>query len=183
MKRLGQPLSPRACERDLLPIALRAFVPPPKAAKGFRKSRKSGPSEWSLVWDCETTTAVSHQLRFGTYQVYRGVQLEEIGIFLDPRSLTKVEQVLLRRYASGHKLRLLSTDKFIDDIFYGIGYELRATIIGFNLPFDLSRLAIRHGPARGRTMRGGFTFQLSKNPWKPRVQIKHLSSRAALIQF
>jgi hypothetical protein len=183
MKRPRQPLSLQSRERDLLPIAVRAFVPPPKSAKGFRKSRKSGPSEWALVLDCETTTEVSHQLRFGTFQVYNGVQLIEAGIFFDPSSLTRPEQDLLRRYASDHQLRLLSKDQFVDDIFYGMGYELRATIIGFNLPFDLSRLAIRHGPARGRTMRGGFTFQLSKNPWKPRIQIKHLSSRAALIQF
>jgi hypothetical protein len=60
---------------------------------------------------------------------------------------------------------------------------LAATIVGFNLPFDLSRLAIRHGSARGRTMRGGFTFQLSRDPWRPRVQVKHLSARSALIQF
>jgi hypothetical protein len=80
-------------------------------------------------------------------------------------------------------MRAMTVEAFIEEIFYGIGYELRATIVGFNLPFDISRLAIRHGSARGRTMRGGFTFQLSKNPWKPRVQVKHLSAKAALIQF
>ncbi len=32
-------------------------------------------------------------------------------------------------------------------------------------------------------MRGGFSFKLSENEFLPRVQIKHLSSRAAFIQF
>ena len=41
-------------------------------------------------------------------------------------------------------------------------YDLRASIVGFNLPFDISRLAIKHGSARGKAMRGGFTFKLSR---------------------
>jgi hypothetical protein len=42
---------------------------------------------------------------------------------------------------------------------------------------------MRHGAARGKTMKGGFTFQLSNDPWKPRVQVRHLNARASLIQF
>jgi hypothetical protein len=66
--------------------------------------------------------------------------------------------------------------------FMAWAYDLRATIVGFNLPFDLSRLAVAHGPARGK-MRGEFSFQLSENERKARIQIKHLSARASLIQF
>jgi hypothetical protein len=71
---------------------------------------------------------------------------------------------------------------FVADVFYPIGYERHATIVGMNLPFDLSRLAISHGPAR-RKMRGGFSLQLSPSSRRPRVQTKHLSSHAALIRF
>jgi hypothetical protein len=116
-------------------------------------------------------------------ELYKGQERIEGGIFLDPASLTEEERGLLYSYAARHQLCAMHVDAFIEDVFYGIGYELRATIVGFNLPFDLSRLAIRHGSARGKTMRGGFTFQLSKDPWKPRVQVKHLSAKAALIQF
>jgi hypothetical protein len=41
---------------------------------------------------------------------------------------------------------------------------------------------VRHGAARGK-MRGGFTFELSENERKARIQIKHISGRASLIQF
>src|ERR1019366_8434969 len=109
--------------------------------------------------------------------------LNEVGIFFDAEILESTEQSLLQAYASTHGLKLMTKAQFVDDVFYGIAYELRAAIVGFNLPFDLSRLAVRYGPARGKTMRGGFTFQLSSNPWKPRVQVKHLSARAAFIQF
>jgi hypothetical protein len=158
---------------------LRAFVPPPEPPKGKRKPRKSGPSEWTLVFDCETNTELSHQLRFGAYQVYQGVKLVEAGVFIDPDSLTNEEEDLLKCYASSRKLRLLTKQQFVEDVFYGMAYDLRATIVGFNLPFDLSRLAIRHGTAKGKTMRGGFSLQLSTNRWRPRVQIKHLTGPVA----
>jgi hypothetical protein len=72
--------------------------------------------------------------------------------------------------------------EFVEDILFKRGYELRATAIGFNLPFDISRLALGWVPARGK-MRGGFSFKMSEKWWRPHVQIKHLSGRAAFIQF
>ena len=96
--------------------------------------------------------------------------------------LSVAEQELLAAFAKSHGLKCMTKAAFIDDIFYGLGYDLRATILGFNLPFDLSRLATRHHSARGK-MRGGFSFQLSEDKWKARVQVKHLAARAALIQF
>jgi hypothetical protein len=54
--------------------------------------------------------------------------------------------------------------------------------VGFNLPFDLSRVALHHGSAR-RNMRGGFTFKLSGDKRRPYLQIKHLSQKSALIRF
>lgn len=55
-----------------------------------------------------------------------------------------------------------------------------AQIVGFNLPFDLSRLAIRHSSAR-RTMKGGFSLTLAED--RPHVVVKHLSQQSALIRF
>ena len=72
--------------------------------------------------------------------------------------------------------------KFVEDVFFRRGYDLRATIVGFNLPFDIARLPVGWTPARGK-MRGGFSFKLSEKRWRPRVQVKHLSGRAAFIQF
>jgi hypothetical protein len=134
------------------------------------------------VFDTETTTDAGQALRFGSYQERNGRALIESGLFYDPEALTHEEQVILRAYASTRGMKVLTREQFVEDVFYGFGYDLRATIVGFNLPFDLSRLAEAHAPAR-TGMRGGFSFRLSKNPYKPRLQIRHLSSRAALIQF
>jgi hypothetical protein len=79
-------------------------------------------------------------------------------------------------------LMALTHDDFVDDYLFGKAYRLRARIVGFNLPFDISRLAIDHGVARG-AMYGGFTFTLSRQKIWPNVRIKHLSRRSALIDF
>lgn len=174
---------------DHLPVALRAFAGPqfselPDATKGISKRRKSrlGASPWAIIFDTETATDAGQSLRFGTYQVRHGGALHATGIFYDPEGVTADELEALRRHAEANELRLLTRDAFADDIFFGIGWQLRATIIGFNLPFDISRVAIGHNSARTE-MRGGFTFKLSRQKIYPNVQVKHLSQRAAFIRF
>jgi hypothetical protein len=171
--------------RDRLAISVRAFVPPPPEEPHPNKRGKSRrqPSDLTLIFDTETMTTSAQSFRFGSYQVRRKGELSETGIFYDAAILTDEDQRVLRDFAAKRGLKCMPVSDFIEKVFYGIGYDLRAAIVGFNLPYDISRLAIRHGSARGKTMRGGFTFQLSSNPWKPRVQVKHLSARAALIQF
>ena len=169
--------------RDLLTVAIRAYVPVSTAHKPSGKRRKQrGPSEWTLVFDTETTTDASQQLRFGAFQLRKGETRHSAGLFYDASVLSLTEQQLVKKYATENDLSCTTVSEFVDDVFFGQAYELRANIVGFNLPFDISRLAVRHGFARGK-MKGGFSFQLSSDPWKPRVQIKHLSSRMALIQF
>jgi len=185
--------APEGCPME---IAVRAYVcktdaspqntvyTPPK--KSFRR-KTDAPSKWALVFDTETTTDEAQKLRFGTYQIRKDSELIDSGVFYDAETLSKAEQKTLRKYAEKHELTLLTVQEFIEDMFFGVGYAYRASIVGFNLPFDISRLAIDHSQARttpyNKIMRGGFTFKLSKNHWQPRVQIKHISSRDSFIQF
>lgn len=167
---------------DHLEIALRAYVPP------RRKPNRSrwpdlGPSEWTLIFDCETTTDAAQALKFGVYQVRKGSELWEAGLFLNPETLTRREILVIRSFATKNNYACMTAAEFVENVFFRIGYDLRATIVGFNLPFDISRLAIRHGPSRGPTMKGGFSFQLSPNRNWPNIQIKHLNNRVSLIRF
>ena len=172
---------------DHLPISLRAFA---KADSGKDRSQNpsndgtilQGPSEWTLVFDCETTTDASQKLRFGTYQVRFEGGLFESGIFYDADSVTPDEHVMLQEYADQAELKLISQYEFIHEIFYDLGFSYRAAIVGFNLPFDLSRIAIGHGSAR-KSFAGGFSLNFSDSRHLPNVQIKHQSSKAAFIQF
>jgi hypothetical protein len=188
---------------DRLVIALRAYVrkAPKKPKKGSKPPRttlpgtinwrdlapRTKPSDWVLVFDCETRTTPDQRLRFGGYQLrYKG-EVWESGAFYEPDVLSTDELAILRRFiddeqsnSDGECICLRTRAEFVDEIFYRSAYAVGAQIVGFNLPFDLSRLAIRHASAR-RSMKGGFSLTLSED-WPP-VAVKHLSQRAALIRF
>lgn len=173
---------------DHLPLAIRAYAAPqvvagmePPKPKGKRRPSRAGASPWQVVFDTETTSCAGQALRFGTYQVRYAGELKEAGIFYAPDGVTPAELNALRRHAVTAGLRLLNRDEFADQIFFAIGWQLRATIIGFNLPFDISRIAIRHSSAR-TGMRGGFSFKISKQKIYPNIQVKHLSQRMAFIR-
>lgn len=182
-------------ERDSATIALRAYacrsstkIPLPESThKKPYKKRGSKPSDWVLVFDTETSTDAAQKLKFGTYQVRKADDLIEAGLFYDPEAINSKELNILIGYAQKNELKILRAEEFVEEIFYGVGYAYRATIVGFNLPFDISRLALEHTTARqsrfNKIMHGGFTFKLSDNSFNPRVQIKHISSRNSFIQF
>ena len=131
-----------------------------------------------MTFDTETGTDPAQQLRIGAYQLRRGVRLTEKGVFYDPQSLTADEAALLASYGERHGYRLLTVREFVDEVFYGQAYDKRGTIVGANLPFDISRLACHHAAARkwtppknkkpraksDKSMIGGFTFKLTRRP-------------------
>jgi hypothetical protein len=167
---------------DHLIVSLRAYVTraPTKAKKSKgeekRGQRPAGqkqyppripPSDWVLVFDCETRTTPDQHLRFGAYQLRNKGRLFERGAFYEPEVLSAEDLTVLSEVVTeelersdGERVRLLTRDQFVDEVLYGSGRDVGAQIVGFNLPFDISRLAIDHDSAR-RSMRGGFTFKLS----------------------
>jgi hypothetical protein len=210
---------------DRLIIALRAYITrapkkPKAGAKVTKYEMQAGravdwrkyvlrvpPSDWVLVCDCETRTTPDQRLRFGAYQLRYEGQVWERGAFYEPEVLTPDDLAVLRQVmadeeanADGERVRLLTRAAFADEVFYGSGYAVGAQIVGFNLPFDLSRLAIHHASARAvtpprtpqeieagapkkepnRSMAGGFSLTLSED-WPP-VIVKHLSQRSAFIR-
>ncbi|WP_336490662.1 hypothetical protein [Methylobacterium nigriterrae] len=173
---------------DYLPLSIRAYAEPiggrARPSSGDARRLTTSPSEWTLVFDTETTTDAAQELRFGAYQVRQGEELHEAGIIYneDTAILPLDQRTILEAYAREHGHRFLTRAAFIDEVFFGIGYDLRATIVGHNLPFDISRLAVRHGIARG-SMYGGFSFTLSEHKFRPALQVKHLTQRISLIRF
>jgi hypothetical protein len=176
-----------------LPIRLRAYTVRNVAKRSFEGPPPLGPSDWTLTFDCETTIDAAQRLRFGAFQLRKGGVIKRWGYFYDPDRPAADFETLQAVAVGGAEL--ITVRQFVDWIIFGRIYELGGTIIGFNLPFDLSRLAIGHGSARkGRkpedpdkeadsSMRGGFTFRLSRNTDRPRLQVRHISSRMAFIRF
>jgi hypothetical protein len=148
-----------------LPIAIRAYTEhPDREALGARPpTAEANSSEWTLVFDCETSTDSTQQLRVGFFQVRRKGTLEVEGLFYSPEAISPGEELLLRRYAQTRRLPVHTCRDFCSEIFLKYAYTRHGPVVGFNLPFDLSRIAVDHGPAR-RNMRGGFSFQLTRKP-------------------
>jgi hypothetical protein len=170
---------------DFLRLALRTYAEPPDGARvSDSKSRRGSNAlpAWAICFDTETTIDPSQHFRFGTYQVRWMRELRERGIFYDPNALSTEDMDALRAYASKHGLKLLTLSEFVEEIIFGIGYDRRAAIIGFNLPFDISRLASEWASAR-LDMRDGFTLRLSSSRYRPHIQVKHISQSVALIRF
>jgi hypothetical protein len=136
---------------------------------GRRKSKKRAshkrPRKWppyALVFDCETRTDELQSLTFGSFRLLRNVyggdsEVLEEGLFYDPDELSPSEVRVLTRYAArkraatssdavSHKLLLLAKPQFIRKVFFPHA-EAGSLIVGFNLPFDLSRIASDARPA------------------------------------
>lgn len=153
-------------------------------ARPPRAYRDLGPSDWSLTFDTETTTDFSQRLRVGAYEIRRREKLVESGLFYDPEALHEGELSLITSYACENGLRLLHMTDFVEKVFFRIVSDRRGTLIGANLPFDLTRLAIDHGPAkRNRAMRGGFSLVLTPDNRRPHIQLKRVGARATLIRL
>lgn len=176
-----------ACERigglivipdpEPLPIALRAYAPPPT-----RDQKPVAPSDYTLVFDCETTSDTVHALRFGAFQVRNGDALERSGFFFDPEGLDAGELALLQKVGREELVDVIPVCEFVEDAFFRVAYDLGGLCVGFNLPFDLSRLALRDKASRGQ-FKGGFSFELTEDEERPRVRVQHRSSTSALIEF
>ena len=169
---------------DELRIAVRAYgAPQGKQAYKVEFSMRD-PSKRYLIFDCETTTDETQRLRIGAYQLrYEGELRErEKGLFFNPDTLTRSEIRLVEHYARTKRLKLITLREFLDKVFVRVGYHWSANVIGFNLPFDLARIAEGHSKARGK-MRPGFSLETAPKGQKgPRIRIKHIS-RACLMEF
>lgn len=169
---------------DRLIIQLRAYVA--TRPKSGRRPDRRWTSDIAVIFDTETTTDPSQRLRFGAYQIRHAGGLLERGVFY-AEDLPAADLAVLRtafaeeeQTDDGERLLVRTRAEFVEEVIFKWGFELGGLIVGLNLPFDLSRIAISHTYGK-RDMKGGFSFTLAEG--RPNVRIKHLSQRAAFINF
>jgi len=153
-----------------------------------------------LVFDTETRTDATQRLLFGSYRfIVQGECLEE-GLFYaddmsgsERRILEKYVKIYRPEVSDGgaQQLHLLTRHEFVKKL-YRAAYKGRCLLVGFNLPFDLSRIAYDFAAARG-DFAGGFSLGLwpyvdkdgreHRNQYRPRLGIKHIDSKRALKGF
>jgi hypothetical protein len=161
--------------------------------------------QYVLVLDTETTIDALQSLNFGVYQFCEigadgnYASLEE-GLFYADDLESRQSEVLQRyvrdknkeRAKGESKLRLYDRRLFVEKVMYA-AIQAGAAIVAFNLPFDLSRLAVEYRVARGAGGRG-WSFVVFRyrskakgewlpNSFRPRVQLRPKDSKAAFIRL
>jgi len=190
---------------DLLPIALRVHTRriEKEATKSRRASSRLGPrwGELVLILDTETRTDASQALTFGSARLCcwkSDARLECVREYLfhsddlekqDPHGFACLKKYA-REHRKEHRLELVSRRTFLDRVFW-LAFKSKTLIAGFNLPFDLSRLSVTWTEGRERYANGfslviwdlvdKATGKRRENRFRPRVRIKHLDSKRALM--
>jgi hypothetical protein len=189
---------------EWLPIAVRAYTPPTRPLRDPKKAprgagRRPDTPELVLVLDTETTTDATQRLLFGRWRVYQDGRCISEGLF-SADDLPTPDRAILADYLRSHSaetdepqpLLLLTRHQFLTDVFWPVAYKGRGLVVGFNLPFDLVRLSIGWGTARGRLYGGGFSLAVAsyvkdrrtlENRYRPRIAVKSLDSKRALLGF
>jgi hypothetical protein len=185
-----------------LPISVRVY--PEAHAPELERARSNMPrlKTWRrpdamLVFDTETRIDATQRLTFGSYRFIADGKCQEEGLFHGPDLPDKDHNVLVgyaaqrSAEAANKELKLLTLQQFLSK-FYLAAYKGRCLLVGFNLPFDLSRLARNFSTARGR-FAGGFSLGLwsyidesgieLEDKFRPRIAIKHIDGKRALKGF
>ncbi|MDA0525487.1 DNA polymerase domain-containing protein [Methanococcoides alaskense] len=126
-----------------------------------------------FVFDTETTVDSYQNLKIGYFQVYQEDFYQQEGLFYDPSMLNEKETECIVDYASKHNIELYTSEEFVEDVFYPEVYKLKSRCIGYNLAFDISRLAFVCNSSRNWS-KGGFTFTLSKKKSNPQLIVRKM---------
>jgi hypothetical protein len=153
----------------------------------------------ALVWDTETTLDLEQTLNFGVWRFCELQGAEYIatqeGLFYRDGLAAKDIRTIVT-YAQSHladglvgtaapQLAVRSRGEFVERVFWD-SVRAGALVTGFNLPFDIARIATHWRPARN----GGFSFVLSQlsqkhveNRHRPRIRITPLNGVAEKIEL
>jgi hypothetical protein len=158
-----------------------------------------------LVFDTETTTNTSQSLTFGAFRrcelvgdEYRCV---EEGLLHADHAPSKDRRILtdyagrehaelgIKAFPPKLTLAVLSRATFVEKYFWKC-LQSGGMVVGFNLPFDLSRLAVEWRPSRNRgwslvlsLRRSRKTGAWEANPHRPRVRITAKDSHSAFLSL
>jgi len=169
-----------------------------------RHPRRHGVTE-VLAFDTETRTDFAQRFMFGVWRIVVDGACVEEGILVAD-GLGGSEIAVLDNYVATHdanvapgcdrQLVVMGQRQWVNERLFIYGVRRRATVVGFNLPFDLAALARYSSPARaGRRLAvysGGWSLALWGRPdaaggWiengRPRVLVRRLSRHAAFIGF
>jgi hypothetical protein len=188
-------------------IFLRALAVPAKKKKKHkgrgkrrRRTRANNRRKWpkhALVFDTETRTTADQSLTFGVYRLCALVNgsyvVIEEGIFYADDLRAKDRKVIenyLRTAVSDvasfpPRFPLYSRSEFMKRVFWPAIKYNGALVVGFNLPFDLARLALDW--SRGDKDEWSLVMSRyangAENRNRPRITIQPIDSKKAFIKL
>jgi hypothetical protein len=181
-------MSPDTPETETLPVYLRVHTRP-KKERGKWEPNDPPPNDnlW-LVFDTETTTDYRQNLRFGVAQIYAFGNLTRTVVFYEPTTTTEKERETITEYTRAHGFDSMSREDFVREVFLPLALDQRVVVVGFNLPFDLSRLAVDFSPKRNVKSTEAWTLRLlppnhPSFPYTPGLRIQHVDGRKSFISF
>jgi hypothetical protein len=200
---------------EYLPVAVRAWPHPSTTTEtdqsrldleAWSPNEPATPSPFrTIVFDTETTTDYAQRLLYGSYRLYvdrtvPGATCVQEGLVYaddlpcrDPVGFAILQAYVASRPAAtaagkSKRIRLLSRSEFVKEILWRWGYQQQATVVGFNLPFDLTRLAV--GATRGRGRNHGATSLIVwlrtngiEDKYRPRIILRPIDGQRTLISF
>jgi hypothetical protein len=170
-----------------VPVFLRVVEEPVKPRKKTSPPDRIGPNDrLTLVFDTETTTDTRQELRFGIAQVYSNGRLTRTTIFTG--ELTAKDKTTVSAWAVAHHAVVLTVAEFVSKEFLPLAHAGRAVVVGFNLPFDLARIASEWEPKRKVAGKRAWTLSLipRSNPrwaYVPRLRVERVNSAMSFISF
>lgn len=171
-------------------IAVRAYTVPKIDDSSKNKSKsyqnlldkgKNPAFDRLLVFDTETTTDLYQNLKFGYFETYQYSILEGKGLFYDPITVKPKEFAILQSYSIKNNISLYTLEDFRKIFLYEV-YDLHTLCIGFNLPFDLTRIALKSTNGRKRK-KDAFSLEFSTNLAYPRLYVTHATSTLSFIEW
>jgi hypothetical protein len=131
-----------------------------KKKKSLPRKRPATWSPFALVLDCETRIDQNQSLTFGFFRILESAHgaygnVREEGVFYDPDELSTSEIETIKSFRERaevasdvhrHKVVLLTKQQFIEEYFFPHA-EAGSLIVGFNLPYDITRLPSDARPA------------------------------------
>jgi hypothetical protein len=188
-------------------IFLRALAVPAKEKKKHkgrskrkRRTRANNRRKWpkhALVFDTETRITADQSLSFGVYRLCALVNgsyaVKEEGIFYADELAAKDRKVIenyLRTAVSDvasfpPRFPLFSRSDFMKRVFWPAIKYNGALVVGFNLPFDLARLALdwsRGGEDEWSLVMSRYANG-AENRNRPRITIQPIDSKKAFIKL
>lgn len=169
------------------PVFLRVVEEPVTPKEKVPHEEGARPNDrLALVFDMETFVDERQEPRFGIAQVYSGTRLVRTMVITG--DLTSSEHATVRVWTMKHRAPVLTIPEFVATELLPLALEQHAPVVGFNLPFDLSRIAADFEPKRKVRRATAWTLSLisRSNPkWAfvPRIRIQHVNSALSFISF